>query len=149
MPVPVITHTPVPSVTGDGDDWFCFRCIRLPPPSGFCHRIVPLARSTHQRWRLGFSPASGSGSATLRKMRLPQMIGVDPDSAGIASFHWMFSVPVADHLIGRFFSVLMPLCAGPRQCGQFSAPRDTTLDARTIANSVLKRIEAPFRLIPI
>ena len=27
MPVPVITHTVVPSVTGDGDDMFCFRCL--------------------------------------------------------------------------------------------------------------------------
>jgi hypothetical protein len=64
---------------------------------------------------------SGSGSATLRKIRLPQMIGVDPDIAGMGSFHRMFSVPLAVHLVGRFFSVLRPLCAGPRQCGQLSA----------------------------
>ena len=62
-------------------------------------------------------------------MRSPQMIGVDPDSAGIGSFQRMFSVPAADHLVGRFFSVLIPLCAGPRQCGQFSALNETTLHA--------------------
>ena len=73
-------------VTGDGVDWFCLRCIRLPPPRSRCHTIVPLVRSTHQRWRLGFCPVWGSASATWRKMRPPQTIGVDPESAGISSF---------------------------------------------------------------
>src|SRR4029079_8835583 len=126
IPVPVITHTLVPSVTGDGVDWFCFRCMWLPPPSGFCQRIVPLARSTHQRCRLGACPVSGSASATLRKMRSPQMIGVEPDSAGVASFQATFSDRL--HLTRRFFSPLIPFADGPRHCGQFSlALNDTTL----------------------
>src|SRR6185312_13175564 len=116
MPVPVITHTVVPSVTGDGVDWFCFRCIRLPLPRSRCHRMVPLARSTHHRCRLAPGPlstarASGSALATFRKMRSPHTIGVDPDSAGIGSFHSTFSV--CDHLTGRLFSLLIPLRVGP------------------------------------
>ena len=34
MPVPVITKTLLPSVTGEGDDMFCFRIFTLPLPSG-------------------------------------------------------------------------------------------------------------------
>src|SRR5204863_7016521 len=132
-------HTLVPSVTGEGVDWFCFRCIRLPPPSGFCQRRVPLTRSTHHRGRLGDWPRSGSASPTLRKMRSPQMIGVDPDSAGMGSFQDTFSAWV--HFTGRFFSVLMPFCAGPRHCGQFSvACKDATPHASSIAMAVRLRI---------
>ena len=76
------------------------------------------------------SPVSGNGSATLRKMRSPQMIGVDPDIAGIGSFQRMFSVPVADHFVGRFFSVLIPLADGPRQCGQLSSALNRNHTAR-------------------
>ena len=42
MPVPVITQTCVPSVTGDGDDMFCLRSWWLPPPSGRFQSTVPL-----------------------------------------------------------------------------------------------------------
>ena len=53
MPVPVITHTRVPSVTGDGVDMFCFRCLWLPPPSGRCQSERARRRgSTHHRCRL-------------------------------------------------------------------------------------------------
>src|SRR5215510_9274191 len=84
IPVPVITQTVLPSVTGDGDDMFCLRILVLPPPSETFQRGSPLPRSTHQRNRL-------SPSATLRKMRSPQMIGVDPLQLGIASFQVTFS----------------------------------------------------------
>src|SRR5262247_2857242 len=60
-----------------------------------------------------------SPSDALRKMRSPQMIGVEPLQAGISSFHATFSSVV--HLTGRFFSSLTPLSAGPRHCGQLSA----------------------------
>src|SRR5687767_15818235 len=47
------------------------------------------------------------------------MIGVEPLTPGSATFQTTFSSVV--HLTGRFFSVLTPLSAGPRHCGQFSA----------------------------
>ena len=118
IPVPVMTQTCVPSVTGDGVDMFCLRSWWLPPPSGRCHSTVPLSRSTHQRCSVTASRDLRS-SATLRKIRLPQTIGVDPDHAGIASFHATFSV--CDHLTGRLRSPLTPFLDGPRHCGQFSA----------------------------
>src|SRR5262245_26390108 len=113
MPVPLITQTCFPSVTGDGEDIFCF-CIRtLPPPIGRFQRTVPLARSTDHSDKL-------APSATFRKIRSPQTIGVEPDHAGIASFHVMLSV--FDQWTGRLVSALTPFSAGPRHCGQFSAP---------------------------
>src|SRR3954468_22137956 len=111
-PVPVITHTDLPSVTGDGDDMFCLRSWWLPPPSGRCHRIVPVARSTHHRCSVT-GCGERSSSVTLRKIRFPQITGDDPENDGIASFHATLSAAL--HLIGRFFSVLMPLRDGPRQ----------------------------------
>src|SRR5687767_47017 len=112
MPVPVMTQTFLPSVTGDGEDMLCLRIFTLPLPSNFFQSIVPFVRSTHQRYNSSFS-------ATLRKIRSRQMIGVDPLHSGIASFQATFSSIV--HLSGRFFSVLTPLSKGPRHCGQFSA----------------------------
>ena len=87
MPVPVITHTVVPSVTGDGVDMFCLRCRLSPSLRCRFQTGSPFLRSTAHRNRLPFS-------ATFRKMRSPQTIGVDPDNAGIGSFHAMFSVVV-------------------------------------------------------
>ena len=46
-------------------------------------------------------------------------MGVEPDQAGMASFHAMFSA--FDQRDGRFFSPLTPSSDGPRHCGQFSA----------------------------
>src|SRR5437867_7676196 len=97
-PVPVIAHTCVPSVTGDGDDMFCFCSLWLPPPSGRCQRTVPLSRSTHQRCSV-IGSLDLRSSATFRKIRLPQTIGVEPDHAGMASFQATFSV--GDHFSGR------------------------------------------------
>src|SRR6185369_16197424 len=91
---------------------FCLRIFTLPPPRGFFQSTSPFVLSTHQRNRL-------SPSATLRKMRSRQMIGVEPLQPGIATFHATFSSVV--HLTGRFFSLLVPLRFGPRHCGQFSA----------------------------
>src|ERR1043166_3718974 len=117
MPVPVIAHTCEPSLTGDGVDMFCLRCCRLPPPSGRCHTIAPESRSIHQR--CGVTGAVDLRAAsTLRKMGPAETMGVDPDQAGIASFHATFSA--CDHLTGRLVSVLMPFLDGPRHCGQSS-----------------------------
>ena len=64
-------------------------------------------------------------------MRLPQMMGVAPDLAGIASFHEIFSVVL--QWSGRSFSVLIPFREGPRHCGQFSAMAGSAMAARTKA----------------
>src|SRR5262249_9833950 len=105
MPVPVITQTFFPSVTGEGDDMFCLRILVLPPPRSFFQTGSPFVRSTHHRYRL-------SPSATFRKIRSPQMIGVAPVQLGIASFQVTFSSAL--QRVGRFFSLLMPLRNGPR-----------------------------------
>src|SRR5262247_2117025 len=74
-----------------------------------------------------------SPSDALRKMRSPQMIGVEPLQAGISSFHVTFSSVV--HLTGKFFSSLTPLSAGPRHCGQLSA--ETMFSAATVDRAVM------------
>src|SRR4026209_2670824 len=91
---------------------FCFRIFTLPAPSGFFQRTSPFVLSRHHSARL-------SPSATFRKMRSRQMIGGDPLQPSIATFQTTFSSVV--HLTGRFFSLLTPLRAGPRHCGQFWA----------------------------
>src|SRR6266850_4154485 len=108
---------------------FCF-CIRtLPSPTCCFHRRTPRVRSTHQRY-------SSRPSATLRKMRSPQTIGVDPDHAGSSSFHVMFSV--FDQRTGRFFSPLRPFADGPRHCGQFSADGAAAVAQSRIVVSTLR-----------
>src|SRR5580765_3393930 len=84
MPVPVITHTLRPSVTGEGVDMFCLRSRRSPSPRCCFHITSPLPRSTHHRNKLPFS-------ATFMNRRSPHTIGVDPDHEGRGSFHAMFS----------------------------------------------------------
>src|ERR1044072_6351580 len=110
-PVPVITHTLLPSVTGEGEDMLCLRMRVFPPPSLRFQTTAPFERSTHQRLR-------SSPSATLRKTRSPQTMGVEPLRSGIASFHATFSAGV--HWSGRFRSALKPFSSGPRHCGQFA-----------------------------
>src|SRR5688500_18727587 len=122
MPVPVITHTVRPSVTGDGVDMFCLRPARLPEPSGFFQMTACLVRSTAHSSR---SPVK-SAVATLRKMVLPQIIGVDPLREGIGSFHAMFSV--GDQVRASPVSLPTPLSSGPRHCGQLSAARSAALE---------------------
>ena len=112
IPVPVITHTCVPSVTGDGDDMFCLRICLLPGAIGRFQRTLPLPRSMHQS-------SSCGPSATLRKMRSRQTIGVDPDQAGSGSVQARPSV--FDQRTGRLVSLLTPFNSGPRHCGQLSA----------------------------
>ena len=60
--MPVITHTLRPSVTGEGDDMFCF-CIRALPPPRRCFQQRGAARPIHAPETTGSPP-----SATLRKM---------------------------------------------------------------------------------
>src|SRR5829696_6163612 len=111
-PVPVITHTARPSVTGEGLDMFCLRILVLPPPSSRFHTTAPFERSTHQRPSL-------SPSATLRKRRSPHTMGVEPLRSGIASFHVTFSAAV--HFTGKLRSALTPFRSGPRHCGQLAS----------------------------
>src|ERR1051325_8715992 len=113
---------------------FCLRLLTLPPPSGCFQSTSPFVLSTHQRNRL-------SPSATFRKMRSRQTMGVEPLQPGIEVFQTTFSSVV--HLTGRFFSLLTPLRLGPRHCGQFCAcaranesrRRDTTPRVRMFRSS--------------
>src|SRR5688572_17203834 len=91
---------------------FCLRIIVLPPPRGRVQAVAPVARSSAHS-------AMASPSATFRKIRPPERIGVDPLRSGRARFQAMFSAVV--HRRGRPFSALTPLRAGPRQWGQSSA----------------------------
>src|SRR5688572_28851627 len=96
MPTPVITHTYLPSVIGDGVDMFCLRCMLLPPASGRFHDTDCLLRSTAQSSRSPvFVPV-----ATLRKIVSPQMIGVEPLKAGSGSFQVMFLVSILLQTVG-------------------------------------------------
>src|SRR5215211_3233994 len=120
MPVPVITHTFFPSVTGEGDDMFCLLPILFSPASGRFHATACWLRSTAHS---SMCPVARS-VATFRKMVSFQMIGVDPLNAGNGSFHATFSVRL--HVVGNPFSGLMPSMDGPRQCGHVSAAVDDT-----------------------
>src|ERR671936_522499 len=100
IPVPVMTNTFLPSVTGDGDDMFCLRILTLPAPNSRFQTTSPLLRLRHHKERL-------SPSATLRKIRSFQMMGVDPLQLGSVSFQATFSSAVQRE--GRSFSVLNPL----------------------------------------
>src|SRR5262247_3504906 len=82
MPVPVMTQTRLPSVTGDGDDMFCFIIRRFPPPSGRFHRTVPFERAIAQSDSSLLSP-------TFSKTESPHTMGVEPDHAGVGSFQEM------------------------------------------------------------
>src|SRR5262245_17333410 len=117
MPVPVMTHTVRPSVTGDGDDMFCLLPIRLPPDSRCFHKRFCFARSTAQS---SICPIE-SPVATFRKMKSSQITGVDPLNAGSGNFHATFSVAL--QWVGRPVSVLTPSSVGPRQFGQLAARR--------------------------
>ena len=112
MPVPVITQTRSPSVTGDGDDMFCFCWRRLPALRNRFQIGVPASRSRHQSSMVSPSP-------TLRKIRSFQMIGVEPVHAGISSFQ--VTLVSVSHSVGRLTSSLTPLRSGPRQVGQLCA----------------------------
>src|SRR5688572_2042087 len=102
MPVPVITHTVRPSVTGDGVDMFCFRPALLPGPSGLFQLTACLLRSTAH----SSSSPLNSPVAIFRKTVSPQMIGVEPVREGVGSFHAMFVV--GDHVRARPTSLLSP-----------------------------------------
>src|ERR1700730_14296543 len=111
-PVPVITQTLRPSVTGEGEDMFCFCSRWLPPLRRRFQAGTPVARSTEHRNRSLLSES-------FRNTCSSQMIAVDPEDAGSASRHAIFSV--FDQRTGRLVSPLTPLAEGPRQAGQFSA----------------------------
>src|SRR5918998_2794528 len=128
-PVPVITQTLLPSVTGEGEAMLCLRIIMLPPPSLRFHSTAPFARSTHQR-------LSSSPSATLRKTRSPHTMGVEPLRSGIASFHATFSAAV--HFTGRFRSALTPFRSGPRHCGQLAETVAVNNTTRHVAGNSLR-----------
>ena len=125
MPVPVITQTRSPSVTGDGDDRFCLRRRRLPALRCRFQSTSPVLRSMHQSSRLS------SSTATLRKIRSFQTIGVEPDRRGTASFQ--ATLRSVSHSSGRSVSALTPSAVGPRQWGQFPAAAGPAVRALPIS----------------
>src|SRR6185295_1645560 len=118
------------------DDIFCLRIFVFPPLRCFFQSRSPFFLSTHHKNR-------SSPSATLRKMRSFQMIGVAPVQLGIAIFQVTFSSAL--HFVGRFFSALMPLRKGPRHCGQLSAnavPKTTKTTASGTRTRLLTSISS-------
>ena len=92
--MPVITHTCLPSVTGDGDDMFCLLPMRFSPDSGRFQLTACLLRSTAHS---SICPVARS-VATLRNTVSFQMIGVEPLNAGSGSFHATLLVGL--HVVG-------------------------------------------------
>src|SRR5436190_11221555 len=79
--------------------------------------------------------------ATLRKIRSPQTIALDPDHAGSGSRHAMFSV--FDQCSGRLLSTLTPFADGPRQFGQWSARAGATHESNTMVTTTTLVIRCP------
>src|SRR5260221_13191260 len=97
-PVPVITQTLRPSVTGEGEDMFCFCSRWLPLLRRRFQAGTPVERSTHHRNK--WLP-----SATFRKTGSSETIAVDPDAAGRASRHASVSAfdPRTGRLVSQFY----------------------------------------------
>src|SRR5665213_3292908 len=117
-PVPNMTQTVLPSVTGDGEAMLLRPATRLPTATCFCQLIFPVCRSRQKSSR--FSSSSG----LVTKTESSQMIGVAWPVPGSGVDQRTFSVLL--QVEGRLVSVVEPLRKGPRHCGQFSAetPRD-------------------------
>src|SRR5262249_51103196 len=79
-----------------------------------CQSDLPVARSRHRTVRR-FS----ASTAWVRKIRLPQTIGVELPPSGSAVFQMIFFESV--HSVGRFLSGDTPFPSGPRHAGQFAA----------------------------
>jgi hypothetical protein len=69
-----MTHTWRPSVTGEGDDMFCFCAMWFESARRRFHATERVVRSTAQ----SSSAPVLAPVATLRKIVLPQTMGVDP-----------------------------------------------------------------------
>src|SRR5260221_616737 len=78
----------------------------------FCQRTFPVFRSRQNRSRF----FSASGLET--KMESPHTAGVAPLGPGRGAAHLTVSLV---QVVGNPISVEVPLKAGPRHCGQFSA----------------------------
>src|SRR5438105_7235599 len=111
MPAPPrLTTTRSPSVTGDALQYQS--CVQLRSFSAystsFFQTCLPAARSKQIRLRT-LPPLL----AIVRKMRSPQMTGVELPGWSSLTFHLTFSFAL--HFMGRFFSVQYPCPVGPRQ----------------------------------
>src|SRR5262249_5712381 len=88
-------------------------------------------------------------SAEVRKIRLSQTIGVEPDGPGIGNRQATFSVLV--HLAGMPVSVLARVFVVPRLCGQFSAdeklPNDRNPAIASKQASFRRIVRTPFETI--
>ena len=108
MPVPVIAHTCVPSVTGEGDESFCLLIFSLPVSRPRSHKTLPSFLSRHNsktcpptdgRSASEPCPPSSPLDGVMMNILSPQMTGVLPLQEGRAAFHTIFSVSL--HEIGN------------------------------------------------
>src|SRR5438270_9827519 len=68
-------------------------------------------------------------------------MGLELPGPGSSAFHRTFSRE--DHVVGKFFSALVPSPCGPRQEGQFSAPASPVQARRSIVQPVSNRTRFP------
>src|SRR5215475_5746408 len=73
--------------------------------------------------------------AVVRKIRSPQITGVEKPRPGIATFHLMFFVSL--NSTGAAVRA-MPLKKGPRHCGQCAGSELAELATRTTAVSAIR-----------
>ena len=153
-PVPVTAHTCRPSVTGDGEESFCFWRNWFPLSSVRSQRIFPSAFAMQSRSRSGPpgsrsafvspSPSARSdldGEAT--NTRSPQITGLPPLQEGSGVFQTMFSVSL--QVNGNPVASLTLFCVGPRHCGQCSspcaaAPARHQISANTMPGMICRRV---------
>ena len=125
--MPVITQTLAPSVTGDGDDMFCFASCVLPPPSSFFQNTLarlPVDAPEIQVVAVGdveeelVAPDDRRRAAPLGMRQLPgDVFGGRPADRQIL---------LAADAVQR----------GPRHCGQLSA------DANLIAMRAMEKVSS-------
>src|SRR5262245_16250251 len=150
-PVPNHAYTICPSVTGLGLARLCLSCTPASGPTAstlYSHNRLPSARANASTTKTVLSPsAAGAGPSArspeplaaapcarrgwfpgfrtpdpicdVTNTRSPATIGLDTPWPASGAFHATFSV--GDQRSGRFFSVAIPLPAGPRQFGQSDA----------------------------
>src|SRR5437868_1619666 len=111
-PVDTDAKTCLPSVLGDADaELPSLRMNRRSPVASLrFHNSLPSV--------LMHISTRSLSSALVRKMRSPQIAGVELPMPGSGNFQTIFSVAL--HFAGRPVSLEMPSFVGPRHCGQLS-----------------------------
>jgi hypothetical protein len=107
--VPVITHTVRPSVTGEGDDMFCFIMRASPPPNSLPERHAAIAVDRPE--------IHVAAIGHVEKMWSLQTTGVEPDHRATPVSRRRSPPTTA----GQVLLFAQPFSDGPRHWGQFSA----------------------------